>query len=124
MYLPGTPGSHSLPVEETAEERAEREDRMELHRAVMRGRGFYDWMTRPTAQADLTQAMASLSVSDPATPVARPLPVVNLLAAQDQEYVDALLQEALPADRAPFREYLTSRILGIGIVTAVGLTLA
>lgn len=103
-----------------AEERAEQDDRMELHRAVMRGNGFYDWMTRPTATANITQAMASLSIGAPTSVALRPLPIVNLLAVQDQQYVDALLQEALPADRAPFREYLTKRILGIGIVTAVG----
>jgi hypothetical protein len=85
---------------------------MELHRAVMRGNGLYDWMTRPTAVANTTQAMTSV------TP--RPLPIVNLLAVQDQRYVNALLQEALPVDRVPFREYLTKRILGIGIITAVG----
>ena len=84
---------------------------MVLHRAVMRGKGFYEWMTRP----------ASALPDEPVTP--RPLPVVNLLAAQDQRYVDALIEEAMPGDRAPFREYLVNRFLGIGIITAVRSTL-
>ncbi|KAH6854035.1 P-loop containing nucleoside triphosphate hydrolase protein [Chaetomium sp. MPI-CAGE-AT-0009] len=62
--------------------------------------------------------MASLSIAAPTSVALRPLPIVNLLEVQDQRYVDALLEEALPADRVPFREYLTKRILGIGIVIA------
>lgn len=71
--------------------------------------------------ANITQAIASLSISAPASVTRRPLPIANSLAVQgsqqDQHYVNALLQEVLPNDRIPFCEYLAKRILGIGIIT-------
>ncbi|KAK4149095.1 P-loop containing nucleoside triphosphate hydrolase protein [Chaetomidium leptoderma] len=96
----------------------QQQDQMDLHRAVMRGQGFYDWMTRPAANVGLIQARASASINEPPTRTARPPPVVNFLAIRDQAYIDALLEEVLPVDRAPFREYMVNRFLGIGIVTA------
>jgi hypothetical protein len=105
LFLPGAAPTHVV---------AEQDDRMELHRALLRGRGFYDWMTRSTAN-DVPSVLANQLA--PAT--ARPLPVVNLFAVQDRRYADALLEEALLSDRVPFREYLTNRILGVGIITAV-----
>ncbi|KAK4155741.1 P-loop containing nucleoside triphosphate hydrolase protein [Chaetomidium leptoderma] len=120
LFLPGAAPTHTLPVQLGPEEPVGQDDRMELHRAIMRGKGFYDWMTRPAVKDDIVQAMASVPTGQPAPVPAfvRPLPVVNLLAVQDQRYVDALLEEALPADRAPFREYLRHRTLGVGILIA------
>ena len=117
-YLPGAVPTHPLPVMTTPDVRAEEEDRMDLHRAVLRGKGFYDWMTRPVPALDVADAMASLKL-DAAPAFVRPLPVVNLLDVGDAEYADALIHEALPDDRVPFRQYLTARPLGIGIITAV-----
>jgi hypothetical protein len=97
---------------------AEEEDRMDLHRAVLRGKGFYDWMTRPAPALDVTDAMASLQL-DAASALVRPFPVANLWDVGDAEYADALIHEALPDDRVPFRQYLTARPLGIGIITAL-----
>jgi hypothetical protein len=92
---------------------------MDLHRAVMRGQGFYDWMTRPALNDDLVQVMASVSITGAPRLTARPLPSVNFLACNDKAYIDALFEEVLPGDRLLFREYMRNRILGIGIVTAV-----
>ena len=101
-------------------------DRMELHRAVMRGTGFYDWMTSPVAPG-LHQEMADLSLGTPAPGTARPplrqLPVVSFLAVDDERFAGAVLEELLPADRVPFRAYLENRPLGIGGVVAVSFIL-
>ncbi|RSL44165.1 hypothetical protein CEP54_014797 [Fusarium duplospermum] len=91
--------------------------RMELHRALLRGNGFYDWMTQPGPQ-DITQAMAAASLDDETAPTLRPLPSVNFLDIEDQAYADAIVAEALPQDRSRFRGYLSNRPLGIGIITA------
>lgn len=101
-------------------ETAVQQDRMNLHRAVMRGRGFHEWMTSPAPGSDLDHAMASMSISAPARPTMRPLEVVNFIDCDDPAYMVALFEEVLPGDRAPFTEYMTNRVLGIGIVTAVG----
>lgn len=92
---------------------------MDLHRALMRGSGFFDWMTRPTS--DIVEVMAVTSLQDTTTPTPklRDLPVINFLQIDDDKFVDALIDEALPQDRARFRQYLSNRALGLGIVTAV-----
>jgi hypothetical protein len=70
--------------------------------------------------SDLAEAMASMSISAPARPTPRPLEVVNFLDCDDPAYIVALFEELLPGDRAPFAEYMAKRVLGVGIVTAVG----
>ncbi|KAK4097145.1 hypothetical protein N658DRAFT_561957 [Parathielavia hyrcaniae] len=70
-----------------------------LHRAVMRYKGFYDWMTG-------------------SGPSLRRLPSKNLFAVQHKAYADELLAELLPADRDRFRRYMSDRPLGIGIIAA------
>ncbi|KAK4150791.1 P-loop containing nucleoside triphosphate hydrolase protein [Chaetomidium leptoderma] len=99
-------------------------ERMELHRTLMRGSGFYNWMTN-TNQApvpepeepSVEQALANRTLDQQPPPV-RTLPVVNLLDVPDDKYTRALLEEALPRDRAPFSQYLSRRHLGLGIITA------
>ncbi|KAK3295984.1 AAA domain-containing protein [Chaetomium fimeti] len=118
QYLPTAEPTHVLPYQLSPAEIAEQEDRMALHRAVMRGQGFYDWMTRPALKDDLVQMMAPVSLSEMPRPTTRPLPVVNYLGCKDEAYINALFQEVLPGDRAPFREYLKNRTLGIGVITA------
>ncbi|KAM0436628.1 hypothetical protein ACHAPT_002336 [Fusarium lateritium] len=49
--------------------------------------------------------------------MSRSLPVVNLLGT-DENRIKALMQEALPDDRARFQAYLSERPLGLGIITA------
>ncbi|KAH6854725.1 P-loop containing nucleoside triphosphate hydrolase protein [Chaetomium sp. MPI-CAGE-AT-0009] len=114
-------------------------DRMDLHRALMRGNGFYEWMTGASPGGvegpAIEDAMAQLALDQqppPSTPLPplgslppsplprplRPLPVVNLLDIPEDKHVGALLEEALPHDREPFRRYMSSRSLGVGIITA------
>ncbi|KAG5762797.1 hypothetical protein H9Q72_009101 [Fusarium xylarioides] len=74
-------------------------DKMDLHRSVLRGAGFYDWMTNSAS-----------------TSTWRSLPTVNLLDIDDQTYVNGIIQMALPKDRTRFRSYLSNRPLGIGLI--------
>lgn len=95
--------------------------KMQLHRGLLRGNGFYWFMAgkQPSVgDQDVTDAMGALSVSS-AVPALRPLPVVNFLDMNDKAYEDAVVEEALPADRQRFRAYLSTRPLGVGIITAV-----
>ncbi|KAF5979297.1 DNA helicase [Fusarium coicis] len=75
-------------------------DKMDLHRSVLRGAGFYDWMTKTNGNSKR-----------------RPLPTIDLFDIDDQTYANAILGMALPKDRARFRSYLSNRPLGIGIIT-------
>ncbi|KAL6861020.1 hypothetical protein J3F83DRAFT_767824 [Trichoderma novae-zelandiae] len=81
---------------------AQVKDRMMLHRALVRGNGFYDWMVgAPKSEA-----------------TCRPLPSVNYLEFDDDVRAEAIVNEALPQDRVRFRAYLSSRPLGLGIIAA------
>ncbi|KAM0351036.1 hypothetical protein ACHAPU_002817 [Fusarium lateritium] len=72
----------------------------------------------PEGQAGkVTEGVANLNIGSKG-PFLRPLPVLNFLSINDPEYVDCILQEALPQDRARFREYLSKRPLGLGMITA------
>ncbi|KAK4039344.1 DNA helicase [Parachaetomium inaequale] len=129
LFLPGATPTHALPVQFTRAEIAEQLHQMDLCRAVMRGQGFHEWMTRP-APSDLVEATATVAIAgppsltapvataEPPSPTVRPLPVANLWAIPNQRYSDALLQELLPGDQGPFREYLRNRTLGIALITA------
>ncbi|EKJ69275.1 hypothetical protein FPSE_10528 [Fusarium pseudograminearum CS3096] len=91
-------------------------DRMDLHRALLRGQGFYQWMSKP-APRDIVEAMEAMMLRDaPAT--LRPLPVVNFLEGVDKEYADAIVDEALPSDHKRLCAYLEYRPLGLGIATS------
>ncbi|KAI8711430.1 hypothetical protein NCS52_01406400 [Fusarium sp. LHS14.1] len=116
--LPEEDGELKQDLSEDEQRRlAEVKVRMELHRALLRGNGFYDWMTQ-TGPQDITQAMAAASLDDETAPTLRPLPSVNFLDIEDQAYADAIVEEALPHDRERFRGYLSDRPLGVGIITA------
>lgn len=94
-------------------------NRMNLHRALVRGNGFYDWMTKDAPQTlDECKAFSSLAGSE-AIIKYRALPVVNFLDFGDDARADAIVNEALPEDRDRFRAYLSSRPLGLGIIAAV-----
>ncbi|KAG8167592.1 hypothetical protein KVR01_003281 [Diaporthe batatas] len=93
--------------------------KMELHRALLRGTGFYQFMAAKPAVAgpdDASTAMGNLSLGDTAPAELRQLPVVDLLGSDG--YADAVVEEALPADRQRFRAYMSKRLLGLGIITA------
>jgi len=82
------------------------EDRMELHRSLMCGTGFYEWMTRAGRGTNSKQQ----------------IPTVDFLSGPNDRYIDALIDEALPHDRTPFLRYMSDRPLGLGIITAVNST--
>ncbi|KAF4996626.1 hypothetical protein FGRMN_4372 [Fusarium graminum] len=114
-------------------------DRMSLHREVLRGAGFHDWMTtkvpkipawavsklstskahksQPSdAQASqITEGIAKLGVGSKASTI-RPLPSVDFLDVDDLAFVACIVQEAFPQDRVRFREYLSNRPLGLGLI--------
>lgn len=111
LFYPGTRPSNPVAVglrapgeqpmtEPTPEQRAKEarvradvQQRLRLHRELVRGSGF--------------------------STVPGPLPFVNLLDFDDEDFVTCLLQEALPADRDRFRQYLSKMPLGLGAITAV-----
>ncbi|KAJ3538736.1 hypothetical protein NM208_g5772 [Fusarium decemcellulare] len=67
--------------------------RMTLHRDLLRGTGFYDTLIRGTT------ADRHLPWDDTPVPMPRTLPVGSLLNT-DQDRTEALMEEALPNDRA------------------------
>ncbi|KAH0598380.1 hypothetical protein MHUMG1_03678 [Metarhizium humberi] len=97
--------------------------RMSVQRDLFLGTGFYNtFEAKPTsASGTITTAISNLRLSDsldiPRTPF-NPLPNIPLLRITNRDFVDALMQEALPEDRSRFTEYLCNRPLGLGIITA------
>ncbi|KAM0249671.1 hypothetical protein ACHAQJ_008968 [Trichoderma viride] len=96
---------------------------MNLHRALVRGNGFYEVLV-PKKDGETmdqpTEAMAKAQLEDDDEPRAEPprsLPVVNLINL-DQDKIAALLEEALPADRLRLRTHLVKVCLGLVLVTA------
>lgn len=94
--------------------------KMELHRALLRGNGFYQFMAANpavTGADEVTTTMESRRLDDKDPTKLRQLPIFDLLGSG--KYADAVVQEALPADRQRFRAYLSKRLLGVAIITAV-----
>ncbi|RNJ60102.1 hypothetical protein D7B24_000299 [Verticillium nonalfalfae] len=94
-------------------------DKMSLHRAVMRGTGFWDWMRGIDPATNITSGLAATPPKRQPLPKLRELPVVDFVDIDDVDYVNALLHEALPTDRVRFKGYLSHRPLGLGMMTAV-----
>jgi hypothetical protein len=88
---------------------------MILHRALVRGDGFYDWMSHTVP--DINQAMRGMTLGA-TTAGFRKLPVINLCSISDSQ-MRALFAEIVPQDRERLRVYLEQRVLGHGYVTAV-----
>jgi hypothetical protein len=76
------------------------EDHQALHRALMQGAGFYNWMAATPAQPTLPK-----------------LPVIDFLDIEDKVYADCIIQEALEEDRQRFRHYMSHRTLGLGMIS-------
>ncbi|KAL9945575.1 hypothetical protein ACHAQF_007631 [Verticillium nonalfalfae] len=93
-------------------------DKMSLHRAVMRGTGFWDWMRGIDPATNITSGLAATPPKRQPLPKLRELPVVDFVDIDDVDYVNALLHEALPTDRVRFKGYLSHRPLGLGMMTA------
>ncbi|KKP02528.1 hypothetical protein THAR02_05390 [Trichoderma harzianum] len=81
--------------------------KMALHRALLRGNGFYDPIR---ADIGVTNKGELLLPKRP--------PVIDLIDLPE-EHLNALIEEALPADRQRFVKYLSERPLGLGAITAV-----
>ncbi|KAI1457787.1 P-loop containing nucleoside triphosphate hydrolase protein [Annulohypoxylon moriforme] len=93
-------------------------DRMKLHRALVEGMGFWDWMSQP-GPLSATHLGASLEDSTPqGKPKLRPLLTVNFLEPGDIGLIGEVIKELLPADRNRFCNYLSCRPLGLGLITA------
>ncbi|KHN99768.1 uncharacterized protein MAM_02621 [Metarhizium album ARSEF 1941] len=92
--------------------------RMQVQRDLLLGTGFYDTLRGKPAGGELAAALAELSLDSALSRVPRPLPTVKLLDVRKGDFVRALMQEVLPPDRHRFIEYLRSRPLGLGIITA------
>lgn len=78
--------------------------KMALHRALLRGNGFYDLLVR----------------DEPYDRAPRRLPIVNYLDIDDG-FITALLLEVLPEDRTRFYSYMSRRPLGLGCIAAVSI---
>lgn len=101
------PGQHAVVVNA--------KDRQALHRYLSLGTGFYPWMARLPETKKSDDWLGQLSLAKDM----RPLPTTNFLDFGDATLANAIVEEALPQDRARFRRYLTDRPLGLGLVAAV-----
>ncbi|KAK0756460.1 hypothetical protein N5P37_010932 [Trichoderma harzianum] len=77
--------------------------KMALHRALLRGNGFYHLLVRDES-CEINHAPRSL-------------PVVNYLDIDDG-FITTLLLEVLPEDRTRFYNYMAKRPLGLGCISA------
>lgn len=100
--------------------------RMDLHRALVRGNGFYKVLVpkKDDEEVDeLTDSMAKAQLEDgnelrAELPPPRSLPVVNLVEFSEDRVI-ALLEVALVADRLRLWDHLYNVPLGFVLVTAV-----
>ncbi|KAH8902443.1 hypothetical protein BR93DRAFT_887046, partial [Coniochaeta sp. PMI_546] len=122
LFLPAAEPSNPGHGEHGDLTEEELHDRMDLHRALMRGTGFYEWRTRlpscDTVQR-ATARMEHLSMNSSTRLSLRHLPSVNFLATGDSKYTAAVVEAgALPEDRSRFEAYLTDRPAGLALLTA------
>ncbi|CAG9936851.1 unnamed protein product [Clonostachys rosea f. rosea IK726] len=110
--------SHDLAAIDTSAISLER--RMELHRALQRGRGFHpsSGIHHSTSTDDVIASMSNNFHIDENQATGPLIPVVNLLDGAKPKYLEALLQKFLEVDRGRIREYLRNRPLGLGVITA------
>lgn len=112
------PEAHGLPSKDKRDAVVSKEqkeihgrlkDRMDLQRAVLRGTGFYEWMTNAPEFPFWPSEPAGF----------RSIPFCNLLQIEDKAYAEAIVREAPPQDQERFRGYLVNRPLALGIIAAV-----
>ncbi|KAF4991590.1 hypothetical protein FGRMN_7709 [Fusarium graminum] len=93
--------------------------RMDVHRALLCGTGFFDLIVRVKTPDSLEERLAATNLdSSPGQYTVDELPFTNFLDIEDKAYVDCIIDEALPQDRARFRGYLSHRVLDLGLITA------
>lgn len=88
---------------------------------LLLGRGFH--LCVVVDQVPEAAASAQKSESELSRQEIHPLPVRNLLPSHDKLLADAIVEEALPADRDRFRNYLSKHPLGLALIAAVSLSL-
>lgn len=92
---------------------------MELHRALLRGTGYYDVVVPEPKEEDrlipVDLQVQSLRLEDDVAD----MPWTNFLDIKDEALVESIVEEALPADRNRFRVYLSHRPLGLGLIASV-----
>ncbi|KAM0186963.1 hypothetical protein ACHAPI_011470 [Fusarium lateritium] len=94
--------------------------RMKVHRALLCGTGFFDVIVKEEGMpASIAEQLALTNLNDVTGRYSLDqLPSTNFLAVEDEAYIDCIIDEALPQDRARFRGYLSNRVLDLGIITA------
>ncbi|KIE02685.1 hypothetical protein MAJ_00987, partial [Metarhizium majus ARSEF 297] len=94
--------------------------RMRYQMNLLLGTGFYNTVRVKSASAGgkIETAMAHLGLGRVPYSSSRPLPTISLLNVAGRDFVEALMQEALPEDRSRFTKYLRNRPLGLGIIIA------
>ncbi|PKK42305.1 hypothetical protein CI102_12899 [Trichoderma harzianum] len=99
--------------------------RMDLHRALLRGNGFYDVLVRSSDEVDqLAEALATahidadVNIADLGNLLLPDRLLVSDLITLPDEHLTALMEEVLPEDRTRFIKYMSERPLGLGCITA------
>lgn len=89
---------------------------VDLHRAVMRGAGFWKFITQQGN--GLEEAMAKLTMG-PSKAITGGVPTLDFVGDGNQRYLDMLFDEVLAADRMNYRHYLRNLLAGVGATAAV-----
>ncbi|KAJ4131673.1 hypothetical protein NW768_005866 [Fusarium equiseti] len=92
---------------------------MSLHRDLTRGAGFWETTVSLTSGTEQLEGdLAQMGLTQAKLMRLETLPSVNLLRGPNEQWIDALMTEALEVDRARFRRYLGECPLGLGLITA------
>ncbi|WXC60287.1 hypothetical protein SNK03_006149 [Fusarium graminearum] len=92
--------------------------RMEVHRALLRGNGFYDVLI-PHFSDEAIVSLGNQTQMQNLHGHIRKLPWSNFLDIEDKEYAQCIVNQALPDDRERFRAYLSYRPLDLGLIVSV-----
>ncbi|KAH6695095.1 hypothetical protein F5X68DRAFT_257833 [Plectosphaerella plurivora] len=87
-------------------------DQQALHRGLLQGIGFAEWMTTPPTPSNIVGENVGLQ-----RPAYRQLPSIDFTATEDTKYLACVLAGLLPNDRHRFKRYLSDRPLGLGLIT-------
>ncbi|CVL08874.1 uncharacterized protein FPRN_14657 [Fusarium proliferatum] len=91
--------------------------RMEIHRALLRGSGFYTALVPRFPEATI-EAVGALIQDLNLYDKMQELPRTNFLNFEDKEYAKCIVEEALPDDRERFKAYLSDRPLDLGLIAS------
>ncbi|KAF5670263.1 DNA helicase [Fusarium circinatum] len=91
--------------------------RMEIHRALLRGSGFYSALVPQFPEATIEAVGAQIQDLNLYDKM-QELPRTNFLNFEDKEYAKCIVEEALPDDRERFKAYLSDRPLDLGLIAS------